>query len=475
MEYIPVIGLEVHVQSKTETKMFCACSTRFGEKPNNNVCPICLGMPGMLPVINKKGVELAIKTSLAINCKIEPLNQFARKNYFYPDLPKGYQISQYDLPIATGGYIDIGLEGAKKRIGITRLHMEEDAGKLIHGDGGDQNSYVDLNRAGVPLMEIVSEPDMRSSEEAKEYMTRLKEILEYIEVSDCNMEEGSLRCDANVSVMPVGSNTFGTRAEIKNLNSFRFMQKAIEYEIERQIEILEDGGRIIQETRLFDSAKGITISMRSKEEAHDYRYFPEPDLQPIVVKNSWVEEIRKELPELPEAKRQRFISEYSLSEYDVGVLSSSIALGDYFEKTVSKYNNPKASSNWIMGEVLRLLKDGNINVADFNVTPERLSELLVMIEEGKISGKMGKAILEDMAKENKTAQEIVEEKGLAQISGKDDIAKIIDEVIASHPQEAEDYRGGKDRLFGFFVGQVLKASKGKANPQTVNELLKEKL
>ena len=486
MKYEPVIGLEVHVQLNTKSKMFCSCSTKFGAEPNKNTCPICLGMPGVLPVINKEAVNLTIKTALATDCKIAPFNRFARKNYFYPDLPKGYQISQYELPLAKGGHVEIVVDGNVKRIGITRIHMEEDAGKLIHGENlGDRNSsYVDINRAGIPLMEIVSEPDIRSPEEAKEYMTRLKAILEYIEVSDCNMEEGSLRCDANVSVRPVGSKNLGTKAEVKNMNSFRFLQKALEYEIKRQIDTLEEGGKIVQETRLFNPDKGITVSMRSKEEAHDYRYFPDPDLVPIEIDNKWIEGIREMLPELPDAKRERFVKEYGLPEYDAEVLTTSKSIASYFENCIKLYKQPpdrgiqgqaKIVSNWIMGEVLRTLKDEGLEIEKYPVTPEMLTGMLKLIDNGTISGKIAKTVFEEMYKTGKSPEDIVKEKGLVQITDESEVIKVIDEVIVENPKEVADYKSGKEKLIAFFVGQVMKKSKGKANPQVVNKLLKERL
>jgi len=486
MKYEPVIGLEVHVQLNTKSKMFCSCSTEFGAEPNKNTCPICLGMPGVLPVINREAVNLTIKTALAMNCNIVSFNRFARKNYFYPDLPKGYQISQYELPLAKGGNIEIVINGDVKRIGLTRIHIEEDAGKLIHGEnlGDRDSSYVDINRAGVPLMEIVSEPDIRSPEEAKEYMTRLKSILEYIEVSDCNMEEGSLRCDANVSVRPVGSKVFGTKAEVKNMNSFRFLQKALEYEIKRQIDTLEEGGKIVQETRLFNPDKGITVSMRSKEEAHDYRYFPDPDLVPIEIDNKWIEDIRATLPELPDAKRERFVKEYGLPEYDAEVLTTSKAIANYFEDCIKLYNQPpdkgtqgqaKTISNWVMGEVLRTLKDEGLTIEKYPVIPQMLAGMLTLIDNGTISGKIAKTVFEEMCKTGKFPEDIVKEKGLVQITDESAVIKVIDEVIAENPKEVADYKGGKDKLITFFVGQVMKKSKGKANPQVVNKLLKERL
>lgn len=477
MKYEPVIGLEVHVQVKTKTKIFCSCSTEFGRSPNKNTCPICLGMPGVLPVLNKQALEYAIKAALATHCRIEPLNRFARKNYFYPDLPKGYQISQFELPLATQGYINIQLNGETKRIGLTRIHMEEDAGKLIHGEnlGSPGKSYVDFNRTGTPLIEIVSEPDLRSPEEAKEYLTELKSILEYTEVSDCNMEEGSLRCDANVSLRPVGQKEFGTRTELKNLNSFRFVQKAIEYEIQRQAQILDQGERVVQETRLWDSSKGISYSMRSKEEAHDYRYFPEPDLVPVVIDQKQIEQIKAAIPELPEQKRERFVSEYEIPVYDAGVLTTTRALADYFEQCVSLFNKPKVVSNWIMGELLREMKNDDKGIEHCPVTPAALTDMLKMVDEGVINGKIAKTVLEEMYQTGKSPAKVVEEKGLTQITDDSAIEILIEEVMTANPDQLNQYRSGKDKLFGFFVGQVMKASKGQANPGLVNKLLKEKL
>lgn len=477
MKYEVVIGLEVHAQLKTKSKIFCSCSTEFGRPANENTCPICLGMPGTLPVLNKKAVEYAIRAGLATHCNIEPLNRFARKNYFYPDLPKGYQISQYELPLATKGYINIRHNGAKKKIGLIRIHMEEDAGKLIHGEnlGHPDKSYVDFNRTGVPLIEIVSAPDISSPEEAKEYLTELKSILEYTDVCDCNMEEGSFRCDANISLRPHGQKEYGTRAEIKNINSFRFVQKALEYEIERQSKILDQGEKVAQETRLYNSAEGVTYSMRSKEEAHDYRYFPEPDLVPVVIDETQVKAIRDSLPELPEQKRERFISEYEIPEYDAGVLTASQSLAAYYEKTISLYNKPKVVSNWIMGELLRELKNDERGMEDCPITPMALADMLTLMDKGVINGKIAKTVFEEMYKTGKPAEKIVQEKGLTQITDESKIVKIIEDIMAANPAQLNDYRNGKDKLFGFFVGQVMKVSQGQANPAVVNQLLKEKL
>jgi len=477
MKYEIVIGLEVHAQLKTQTKIFCSCSTEFGRPANENTCPICLGMPGVLPVLNKQAVDFAIKACLATCCQVNSHNQFDRKNYFYPDLPKGYQITQLDLPIGEHGHINIEVDGKKKCVGVTRIHMEEDAGKLIHGENMDSpgKSYVDLNRTGTPLIEIVSEPDLRSPEEAREYLTQLKAILEYTEVSDCNMEEGSLRCDANISLRPVGQKEFGTRTELKNLNSFRFVQKAIEYEVERQTQILEQGDKVIQETRLYDSDKGVTRSMRSKEEAHDYRYFPEPDLVRLMIAPEEIEKIRKTIPELPEQKRQRFVTEHEIPEYDAGVLTSSLALANYYEECIALLAQPKIISNWVMGDLLRELKNDNREIENCPLTPEALTDLLKLIEKGTISGKMAKTVFEEMYQSGKPADEIVKQKGMTQISDSGAIEKMIDDVISANPQQLEGYRNGKETLLGYFIGQVMKASKGQANPALVNQLLKDKL
>ena len=477
MKYETVIGLEVHVQIKTKTKIFCSCSTEFGSRPNENTCPICLGMPGVLPVLNKRFLESSMRACLATHCTIEPMNRFARKNYFYPDLPKGYQISQFELPLGTNGYININVDGTKKRIGLTRIHMEEDAGKLIHGEnlGSPGKSYVDFNRTGVPLCEVVSEPDLRSSEEARAYLIELKSILEYTGVSDCNMEEGSLRCDANVSIRPVGQKEFGTRTELKNLNSFKFIQKAIEYEVDRQTRLLDQGDTVKQETRLYDSARGETFPMRSKEEAHDYRYFPDPDLVPIMIGEAWVDELRKTIPELPEQKRERFIKSYGIPEYDTGVLTSSEPLADYFEQCTALFPQPKTISNWMMGDLLRELKKDGRNIVDCPVSPSALVDLLKLIESGTISGNIAKGIFEEMYQTQKSAGSIVEEKGLKQITDSSAIEKIVAEVIQANPRQVEEFKGGKEKVLGFLVGQVMKASKGKANPGMVNKLLKEKM
>jgi aspartyl-tRNA(Asn)/glutamyl-tRNA(Gln) amidotransferase subunit B len=478
MKYEAVIGLEVHAQMLTDSKVFCGCSTKFGSEPNTQTCEICIGMPGVLPVLNKKALEFAIRTGLATHCTISSYSRFARKNYFYPDLPKGYQISQYEHPICEHGFIEIVVDGGARRIGITRIHMEEDAGKNIH-EGGGNYSFVDLNRAGVPLMEIVSEPDIRSPKEASEYMKKLRSILRYLGVCDGNMEEGSLRCDANVSVRPVGQEEFGTRAEVKNINSFRFVEKAVEYEIKRQIKVIEEGGKIVKETRLWDSGKGITESMRSKEEAHDYRYFPEPDLVPIMADRSWVEAIKAGLPELPEVKRERFVKKYGLPEDDAEMLTEEKSVAEWYEEASASYSlsasGPKIVSNWVKGELTRLLNEENISVGQCSLKPSQLADMLKLIDKGTISGKIAKTVFEEMYRSGKNAEEIVREKGLVQISDESAIEKAVDEVIAGHPKEAEKFRSGDEKLLGFFVGQVMKATKGKANPKMLNELLKKKL
>ncbi len=473
-KYEVVIGLEVHVQLTTKTKIFCGCSIEFGQTPNSQTCPVCLGLPGALPVLNQKAVEFAIKAGLATNCQIAPTSIFARKNYFYPDLPKGYQISQFELPICEHGWLDIELEEAeKKRIGITRIHMEEDAGKLLHSSGS--NSSVDLNRACTPLLEVVSEPDMRSSDEAIAYLKQLHQIVTYLGICDGNLEEGSFRCDANVSIRPWGQAEFGTRAELKNINSFRFIKQAIEYEIERQVDLVEDGGKVVQETRLFDSETGVSRSMRGKEEAHDYRYFPDPDLLPLKVSDEWIAEVREALPELPEAKLKRYREELGLPVYDAGVICAERAVAEYFDELVKLHNQPKTCSNWVMGDILGGLKEQGIAIAECPVTPQLLAGILARIEDGTISGKIAKTVFEEVWKTGKSADQVIEEKGLKQVSDTGAIEAIVDEVIAANPTEVAEFKAGKTKLMGFFVGQIMKASKGKANPGMVNQLLMKKL
>ncbi|MDD2671008.1 MAG: Asp-tRNA(Asn)/Glu-tRNA(Gln) amidotransferase subunit GatB [Syntrophales bacterium] len=472
MEYETVIGLEVHAQLLTDSKIFCGCSTKFGAAPNSHTCPICLGMPGVLPVLNRKVVEYTIKMGLATNCRINPEDVFARKNYFYPDLPKGYQISQFDRPLAEDGWVDIEIDGKKKRIGIIRIHMEEDAGKLVH-DETSPFSYVDFNRTGVPLIEIVSRPDIRSPEEATFYLRRLHEILVYLEICDGNMEEGSFRCDANVSIRPGGAAEFGTRTELKNMNSFRNVQRALEYEVKRQQYVVEGGGKVAQETRLWDDAQGTTLSMRGKEEAHDYRYFPDPDLVPVAIDNAWIEEVRATLPELPMEKRERFIGEYGIPAYDAGVLTATRALAEFYEETVKLTGKPKIASNWVMGDVLRYLNEEKRDIRESPVKPSSLADMINLIERGTISGKMAKEVFEEMYRSGKGPEAIIEEKGLVQITDEDALKKTIEQVLAANPSEAEQYRSGKQKLFGFFVGQVMKATGGKANPAMVNDILKK--
>ncbi|MBA1146201.1 Asp-tRNA(Asn)/Glu-tRNA(Gln) amidotransferase subunit GatB [Ectothiorhodospiraceae bacterium WFHF3C12] len=476
MEWEPVIGLEIHVQLSTKTKIFSGASTAYGAAPNTQACAIDLGMPGVLPVLNAEAVRMAVKLGLAINADVAGRSVFARKNYFYPDLPKGYQISQYEIPIVGTGHLDIDLEdGTTKRVGVTRAHLEEDAGKSLH-EGFEGVSGIDLNRAGTPLVEVVSEPDMRSAAEAVAYMKKLHSLVRYLEICDGNMQEGSFRCDANVSVRPKGQETFGTRAELKNLNSFRFVERAINYEIERQIELIEDGGQVVQETRLYDADKHETRSMRTKEEANDYRYFPDPDLLPLEVDQALIDEVRETMPELPDAKRDRFIDEYGLSAYDAGVLTTSRELADFFESAVQESGGQaKLSANWVMGELSGALNKAGLEITDSPVTPQMLGGMLKRIEDNTISGKIAKDVFEAMWNGEGEADRIIEAKGLKQVTDTGAIEAMIDEVIAANPEQVEQYRGGKDKLMGFFVGQVMKASKGKANPQQVNELLKKKL
>lgn len=477
MEYEPVIGLEVHAQLLTRSKIFCSCSTSFGEMPNSQTCPVCTGQPGSLPVINRKAVEFAIKLGLATHCRIAPYSVFARKNYFYPDLPKGYQISMYEHPLAEQGFIEITVQGERKRIGIIRIHMEEDAGKLKHGETPETApfSYVDFNRTGVPLVEIVSGPDIRSPQEAGEYLRRLRAILQYLEVCTGDMEKGTFRCDANVSVRPKGQTEFGTRTELKNMNSFRHVEKALEYEIRRQIAVLNDGEEVVQETRLWDANQNVTLSMRGKEEAHDYRYFPDPDLVPLKVDEKWIEEIRQSLPELPDQKRGRFIRDYKLPEYDAEILTATKTMANYFEETVQLFQDPKTVSNWMMGDLLRELKKDDREIDQCPVTPKHLAAMLSMIKDGTISGKIGKDVFEEMYRTGDFPEKIVKEKGWVQILDAGEIEGAIGKVIADNPKLVEDYKKGKEKVFGFLVGEVMKQTRGKANPKLVNELLKRRL
>ena len=470
--YEPVIGLEVHVQLATATKIFCGCPTGFGAPPNTNVCPVCLGLPGALPVLNRTAVELAIKAALALNCQIRPYSRFARKNYFYPDLPKGYQISQYDQPYSEHGWVDIVVDGVSRRIGITRIHMEDDAGKSIHDGFKDsgQRSYVDLNRSGTPLAEIVSEPDMRSSDDAYAYLTELKQVLQFVEVSTCDMEKGHLRCDANVSVRLKGAEKFGTKAEVKNLNSFRFLKQALDFEIARQVALIESGERVVQETRLYNPDLGETFSMRSKEDAHDYRYFPEPDLVPLRIGSEWIERVRASMPELPAKKRARFTGELGLSEYDAEVLTASRAISEYFETVARVSGNAKLAANWVMGDLMAALKNG-----ETPVTAENLGQLVRLIAAGELSGKLAKDVLPKMIATGDSAAVIVEREGLRQIADTGALDQIVAGVIAANPKQVEQYKSGKTTVINFLVGQVMKASRGQAKPDVVTDLLKQKL
>jgi len=473
-KYETVIGLEVHVELKTESKIFCGCSTEFGAPPNTHTCPICLGHPGVLPVLNKQAVEYAMKAAMALNCEIADVSKFDRKNYFYPDSPKAYQISQYDQPIGQNGWIDIEVNGQTKRIGITRLHLEEDAGKLTHIDGG-YASLVDFNRVGTPLVEIVSEPEISSPEEARAYLEKLRAIMQYCEVSDVKMEEGSMRCDANISIRPHGQKEFGTRAELKNMNSFRGVQRGLEYEEYRQAEILDEGGTVVQETRRWDEAQGKTFTMRGKEEAHDYRYFPDPDLVKVYIDEEWKNRIRASIPELPDARKARYTSEYGLPSYDAEVITSSKPIADLFEDSLKYTKDAKSVSNWIMGELLGYLNSNNLEFSEVKITGQGLGEMIGLIEKGTISTKIAKTVFKEMLESGKLPQQIVEEKGLVQISDEGAIKSIVEQVVAANPQSVEDYKAGKQKAIGFLVGQVMKESRGKANPAIVNKLLEEVL
>lgn len=478
MKYEAVIGLEVHTELQTKTKIFCSCRTSFGADPNTNVCPVCLGLPGVLPVLNKKVLEYAVRAGLALNCEISRFSKFDRKNYYYPDLPKNFQTSQFDLPICEHGYLDVEVEGEKRRIRITRAHMEEDAGKLVHhGTSITDSDYslVDYNRTGTPLLEIVSEPDMRSAKEAVAYMEKMRAILQYVGISDCRMEEGSLRCDANVSVRPVGQKELGTKTEIKNINSFKGVERAIEYEAMRQAELLEDGGKVVQETRTWDEKEGVTKSMRTKEEANDYRYFPEPDLVPFTVSDEYIENIRKSLPELPDARKERYMKEFGLSSEDAVFMTNDKATADYFEAAVAAGADPKACVNWLMGEFASQLSTEGIEIAKAPVSAENLAALLKLISKGTISGKIAKKVFATMWKEGGNPEEIVKAQGLVQISDTAELSKLVDEVVGKNPKAVEDFKAGKKKAVGALVGQIMKATKGKANPRVINELLNKKL
>ncbi len=478
MKYESVIGLEVHAQLLTQSKIFCGCSTRFGAEPNHHTCPVCAGFPGVLPVLNKKVVDFAIKAGLATHCQIAPSSRFARKNYFYPDLPKGYQISQYELPVCTNGYVDIDVDGKSRRIRITRIHMEEDAGKNIHDLHGD-SSLVDLNRAGVPLLEIVSEPDLRTAAEAGSYLRALRAILQYLEICDGNMEEGSFRCDANISVRPEGTEALGTKAELKNLNSFKAVEKALRYEIARHIDTLTDGGRLVQETRLWDPDREVTRSMRTKEFAHDYRYFPDPDLLPLIIDENWTDAIRNSLPELPDPRKTRFIAQYALSVYDAGLLTSRKDVADFFEAAVAIHSNSKAISNWIIGDLFRVIKerglDEQLYIRSWPVPARHVAELVRLIDEDKISGKIAKTVFDSLIDSGRSPSDIVKEQGLEQLSDAESIETAVQQVLETNAQQVAQYHAGNEKVFGFLVGQVMKATQGKASPHKVNEILKQKL
>ncbi|MFB7816211.1 Asp-tRNA(Asn)/Glu-tRNA(Gln) amidotransferase subunit GatB [Paenibacillus chitinolyticus] len=473
-KYETVIGLEVHVELHTNSKIFCGCSTSFGAPPNTHTCPVCLGHPGVLPVLNRQAVEYAMKAAMALNCEIADVTKFDRKNYFYPDSPKAYQISQFDKPIGENGWIDIEVGGETKRIGITRLHLEEDAGKLTHVDGG-YASLVDFNRVGTPLVEIVSEPDLRSPEEARAYLEKLRAIMLYCDVSDVKMEEGSLRCDANISIRPVGQEKFGTRAELKNMNSFRGVQRGLEYEEIRQAEVLDGGGEVVQETRRWDEGQGKTISMRGKEESHDYRYFPDPDLVNLHIDAAWKERVKSSIPELPDARKARYVSEYGLPGYDAEVITASMKMADFFEESLKYTSDAKVVSNWIMGDLLGYLNAGGLDFGEIRITGQGLGEMIGLIEKGTISNKIAKTVFKEMIESGKAPQQIVEEKGLVQISDEGAIKSVVEQVVAGNPQSVADYKAGKEKAVGFLVGQVMKETKGKANPGLVNKLIVETL
>ncbi len=477
LTYEAVIGLEVHAQLLTASKIFCGCSTRFGEAPNSQTCPVCLGLPGVLPVLNKKAVEFAIRTALAVRGSIAAHSIFARKNYFYPDLPKDYQISQYELPLSTGGFVEINNDGMARRVRIRRVHLEEDAGKLLHAGTMDRAEYslVDFNRCGVPLIEMVTEPDLRTPEAAAEFLKEFRAILQYLEVSQGNMEEGNLRCDANISVRPTGTAELGVKTEVKNMNSFKNVQRALEYEIERQIRLLKSGQPIVQETHLWDATQGVTLPMRGKEEAHDYRYFPEPDLVPVEISPAWVEEIAASLPELPAERRQRFVQAYGLPEYDAAVLTASKALADFFEECTHRHRDVKLVSNWIMSELLGYLNREGKEITESPVTPAQLAALLKLIQEGVISGKIAKVVFEVMYQTGKSPEAIIREKGLIQITDREELGRVVDQVLAENPGPVSDFRGGKEKALTALVGAVMRVTKGKANPQLINDLLREKL
>ncbi len=477
MKYEPVIGLEVHAQLLTNSKIFCCCSTTFGADPNSQTCPICLGMPGVLPVLNKLAVEFAIKIALATECRIAEDSIFARKNYFYPDLPKGYQISQYEEPLCEDGHVEIEIGGQIKKIGISRIHLEEDAGKSVHAEAfvGENETLVDVNRCGTPLIEIVGEPDIRSPKAAYLYLGRLRQIVQYLEICDGNMEEGSQLCDANVSVRPFGAQEFGVKTELKNMNSFRGVEKALEFEIERQIRTLEKGGKVVQQTLLWDADKNETIPMRSKEFAHDYRYFPEPDLVPLQIKSDWIEKIRQSLPELPNVRRNRLVEQYELPQYDADILTDSKAIADYFEETAKLSGDAKAASNWVMGEVLRVLKVAQTDIKDLKIKPADLAALIKLIKDGTISGKIAKSVFDEMHTSDKKPEEIIKEKGLLQISDSAELEKQVLIVLKENPTAVKKIMEGKEQVLGFLVGQIMKSTRGKANPKLVNEILRKEL